>query len=222
MIYTALGDSITYGDNASSPRLAYPQLAVSTYNRSNPRMIRGYVLARSGWTSSNLLDAVLWQGSEMIKRSSVVSVWIGGVDLANAAITPLVNGGPFPNMEMLLQFRQNLSAILEHIRKISSARIVCCTQYNPFPSSSIAVEWISRLNQTTQTIAAAHGAKIAPAHKWFEGKQAELIDGYRGGQLEDILGGTLPIHPNDRGHRIIANGLAPYLFPKTNVSSKKK
>ncbi|MCK8489875.1 SGNH/GDSL hydrolase family protein [Paenibacillus sp. MBLB2552] len=222
MIYTALGDSITFGDNASSPRLAYPHLAVTAYQRSNPRTIKGYVLARSGWTSSNLLDAVLWQGSEMIKRSSVVSVWIGGVDLANAAITPLVNGGPFPNMELLLQFRRNLSAILRQIRKTSSARIVCCTQYNPFPSSSIAVEWIGRLNHTTQGIAAAYDAKVAPAHKWFEGKQAELIDGYREGQLEDILGGTLPIHPNDRGHRVIANGLAPYLFPKSKVSSKKK
>lgn len=222
MIYTALGDSITYGDNASSPKLAYPHLAVSAYQRSSPRTIRSYVLARSGWTSGNLLDAVLWQGSEMIKRSSVVSVWIGGVDLANAAITPLVHGGPFPNMELLVQFRRNLSAVLRHIRRTGPARIVCCTQYNPFPNSSIADEWIGRLNRTTQAIAAEYGAKTAPSHKWFEGKQAELIDGYREGWLEDILGGTLPIHPNDRGHRVIANGLAPYLFPKTNVSSKKK
>ncbi|WP_036699094.1 SGNH/GDSL hydrolase family protein [Paenibacillus sp. J14] len=222
MIYTALGDSITYGDNATSPRLAYPQLIVSDYNRSTPRPIRGYVLARSGWTSGNLLDAVLRQGSDMIRQSSVVSVWIGGVDLANSAIDPLVNGGPFPNTGILFQFRRNLSALLGHIRKISSARIVCCTQYNPFPSNSLAVEWISRLNETTHGIAASYGAKVAPAHRWFEGKQAELIDGYRGGQLEDLLGGTLPIHPNNQGHRVIANGLAPYLFPKTSVSSKKK
>ncbi|MGG6309372.1 SGNH/GDSL hydrolase family protein [Paenibacillus macerans] len=221
MIYTALGDSITFGDNASSPKQAYPHLAVMALNQTGARKATGYVLARSGWTSSNLLDAVLWQGSEMIKRSSVVSIWIGGVDLANAAITPFVQGGPFPNTEMLAQWKRNLNHILKHIRKTSRTRIVCCTQYNPFPHSPIAVEWIARLNRTTKEIAEGYDAKVAPAHKWFEGKQAELIDGYREGQLEDLLSGTLPIHPNDRGHRAIAKGLGPYLAPKTNVSSKK-
>lgn len=221
MIYTALGDSITFGDNASSPKLAYPHLAVSALN-SDSRKVSGYVLARSGWTSSNLLDAVLWQGSEMIRRSSTVSIWIGGVDLANAAISPLVHGGPFPNPELIFEFKRNLSGILKHIRKTSRARIVCCTQYNPFPNDPIAVEWINRLNLMTKGIAVTHGAQVAPTHKWFEGKQAELIDGYRKGEIEDILSGSLPIHPNNRGHRVIANGLVPYLVPGAKVSSKRR
>ncbi|GJM70504.1 hypothetical protein HMSSN036_27200 [Paenibacillus macerans] len=45
MIYTALGDSITFGENATSPAKAYPQLVVSSLNAANSRKVSGFVLA---------------------------------------------------------------------------------------------------------------------------------------------------------------------------------
>jgi lysophospholipase L1-like esterase len=213
MIYTALGDSITFGENASSLARAYPQLAVSMLN-SDSRQVRGFVLARSGWSSNDLLDALIRHRSSVIRHSSVVSVWIGGVDLANAALASIKTKKTLAVKQIVTGYRRNLSAIFTQIKKESHARIICCTQYNPFPNSPLSVESIGRLNYMINELAYSYGATVAPAHRWFEGKQADLIYGYRKGKIEDALSGSLPIHPNDRGHRVIATGLAPYLIPR--------
>ncbi|WP_274364384.1 SGNH/GDSL hydrolase family protein [Paenibacillus thermotolerans] len=215
MIYTALGDSITFGENASSWEKAYPQLVVSSFNAgSHTRKVRGYVLAHPGWSSADLLDAVIWKGGAFISRSDVVSVWIGGVDIANAALVSLRNRQPFAADQVIANYRRNLDAILARIKKGGRARIVCCTQYNPFPNSPVSYGWIDKLNRTTSELAQSRNVIVAPVHTWFEGKQAEWIYGYRNGKLEDALSGFLPIHPNDRGHRAIVSRLAPYLFPR--------
>lgn len=221
MIYTALGDSITFGENASSFKNAYPQLIVSSLNSSSYRY-KGYVLARPGWNSYDLLNAMIWQGSPLISYSSIVSIWIGGVDLANAAILTLKNKQPFSSKQILTRYRTHLSTMLSQIKKGSRARIVCCTQYNPFPNSPLAVEGIGGLNEMTHQVAQSYGVDVAPAHKWFEGKQADLIYGYKKGRIEDALHGSLPIHPNDEGHRAIATGLLPYLTPSSKISVKSR
>ncbi|MCY9692282.1 SGNH/GDSL hydrolase family protein [Paenibacillus alginolyticus] len=213
MIYTALGDSITFGEDASSLRKAYTQLTVSTLN-SRSRRVTGYVLARPGWSSYDLLDAVIWEGASMIRQSAVVSIWIGGVDLANAALFSLRSQQPLNAKQIATSYKRNLSAILSQIKNCSHARIICCTQYNPFPNSPLAIESIDRLNHLTNELAQSYDATIAPAHSWFEGKQADLIYGYQKGKIEDALSGSLPIHPNDRGHQVIAMGLAPYIIPR--------
>ncbi|NOU98201.1 SGNH/GDSL hydrolase family protein [Paenibacillus sp. LMG 31456] len=213
MIYTALGDSITFGENASSLAKAYPHLTVSTLNSSSCK-VRGLVLARPGWSSYDLLDAVIWQGSSTINRSAAVSVWIGGVDLANAALFSFKTKRPLDAKHIAANYRRNLSAIFTRIKKGSCARIICCTQYNPFPNSALSVEWVDGLNRTTNELAHSYDVTLAPVHMWFEGKQADLLYGYRKGKIEDALSGSLPIHPNDRGHRVIATKLAPYLIPQ--------
>jgi len=212
MIYTALGDSITFGKDASSMVNAYPRLIVSALN-TRSRKVTGYVLARSGWSSNNLLDAVLVRGASMIHQSDVVSIWIGGVDLANAAISSLRSQSPLPAKQLATNYSRNLGSLLTLIKKRSRARIICCTQYNPFPNSPLAVESISQFNRIIQDSARRYDATVAPAHMWFEGNQANLIYGYRNGKIEDALSGSLPIHPNDRGHRLIATRLSPYLIP---------
>jgi lysophospholipase L1-like esterase len=213
MIYTALGDSITFGESASSLANAYPQLTVSTLNACSCK-VSGCVLARPGWTSSDLLDAVICRGSSIIRRSNVVTIWIGGVDLANAALTSLKNQQPLPATQIATTYSRNLRTLITLIKKGSHARIICCTQYNPFPNSLLAVESIKRLNRLTYEIAQSCNVNIVPVHTWFEGKQADLIYGYRKGKIEDALSGTLPIHPNDRGHRVIATGLSRYIIPR--------
>lgn len=208
MLYTALGDSITFGENASSFAKAYPRLAVASLN-SRTRRVAGNVLAQPGWSSEDLLRAV--KGTPGISRSDIVSVWIGGVDIADAALASIATQKPPAIQQALLNYRRNLSQILGHLDKTSHACLICFTQYNPFPNSSIAIAGIRSLNQTTIEVARRYGAAVAPAHKWFEGKQASLIYGYRQGKVEDALSGFMPIHPNDRGHQVIASGLIPYL-----------
>ncbi|MCP3776093.1 SGNH/GDSL hydrolase family protein [Paenibacillus sp. MZ04-78.2] len=213
MIYTALGDSITFGENASSLAKAYPQLSVSVLN-SDSRKVRGFVLAQPGWNSDDLLDAVIWRGASVISLSSVVSVWIGGVDLANAALASFRTKQPLAVQHLAAGYKRNLSDIFARIKKGSRARIVCCTQYNPFPNTPLAVEAIGRLNRTINELAHSCNVTVVPAHTWFEGKQAELLHGYRNGRIEDALSRSMPIHPNNRGHRVIATGLVPYLIPR--------
>ncbi|WP_213584937.1 SGNH/GDSL hydrolase family protein [Paenibacillus sp. J2TS4] len=213
MIYTALGDSITFGQNASSLKKAYPHLIMSTLNIDS-RKVRGFVLARPGWSSYDLLDAVIWRGSSVISHSSVVSVWIGGIDLANAALASIRTKQPLAVKNIITNYKRNLSAIFTHIKKGSRARIICCTQYNPFPNSPLSVESISQFNLMINGLAHSYDVAVTPAHTWFEGRQAGLIYGYRNGKIEDALSGSLPIHPNDQGHRIIAMSLSPYLIPR--------
>ncbi|UHA75163.1 SGNH/GDSL hydrolase family protein [Paenibacillus sp. 481] len=212
MTYTALGDSITFGENASSMENAYPQLLVSTLNACSYR-VSGCVLARPGWTSSDLLRAMKWRGSSIIRHSNVVTIWIGGVDLANAALYALRTQQPLPVQQVATTYSRNMHTIITRIKKESCSRIIICTQYNPFPNSPLAIEAIARLNYLTSEIARSCNVILAPVHTWFEGKQAYLIYGYRNGVIEDAMSGFLPIHPNDQGHRVIATGLTPYLIP---------
>jgi len=211
MIYTALGDSITFGENASSKENAYPQLAVSTLNACSYK-VSGCILARPGWTSSDLLSAMKWRGSSIIRNSYVITIWIGGVDLANAALSSLKIQQPLPAQQIATSYSRNIRAIITRIKNESCARIIICTQYNPFPNSPLACESIARLNRLTSELARSCDVNLAPAHTWFEGKQAYLIHGYRNGKIEDAMSGSLPIHPNNQGHRVIATGLSPYLI----------
>ncbi|SDS67275.1 Lysophospholipase L1 [Paenibacillaceae bacterium GAS479] len=213
MLYVALGDSITFGESASSWARAYPQLSTAALNaRRYPT--RGAVIARSGWSSADLLNSIEGPGRNLIRQAEVITVWIGGIDVANYALEAYRNQQPIELGPVLADYSQNYSSILSYIRANSRARIVCCTQYNPFPNSPIAVTGIQLLNSTTDLVARRFGAVTAPVHSWFEGRQQNLIYGYQNGIIEDALNGFFPIHPNNRGHQVIARGLFPFLTPR--------
>lgn len=214
IFYTAMGDSITYGESASSPQRAYPALVASLL-RSRSKQVHGLILAEPGWTSNSLLQAVLSDTSFPLQSSTTISIWIGGDDLLQAGLTALRNPSPDVFTRGLLIFRQNLDSLIRLIRRSSRAQIVLCTQYNPFPNTALAAEAISNLNEVIADVAARHTALLAPADSWFTGREAELIAGYRHGRLEDAAAnlpfGPYPIHPNDKGHSVIAHNLAPYI-----------
>lgn len=65
----------------------------------------------------DLLDAVIWRGSPLISHSSVVSVWIGGVDLANAALASIKTKKPLAVKHFVTSYRRNLSTIFTQIKK---------------------------------------------------------------------------------------------------------
>lgn len=220
MIYIAFGDSITYGENASSVAKAYPALIVSKA-RASSRPMEGYVLARPGWDSNELLDAIAWKGDPLLQAAAVVSVWIGGVDLLERALPALLGQSglrayPSSTASLPASFMKEHERVMRNmialLKQKSMARIVLCTQYNPFPASPLAVRSIAALNRATVAAARKSGVAVAPAHEWFEGRQPSLIDGYRSGRIEDALSGKLPIHPNNRGHRVIAQGLSPNII----------
>ncbi|CAM3712906.1 SGNH/GDSL hydrolase family protein [Alicyclobacillus pomorum] len=210
-LYTALGDSITAGQRATAPTFAYPLRLVSMLRHRNIPAV-GAVLANPGWTSSALQSAVLENPTDYLSRANTISIWIGGDDIAFTGLA-LLEGAPRSVVPQALRsYGVRTGQLVGAIRKISKAKVILCTQYNPFPNSPLAAEAIRALNHVTATVASRTGAIVAPAHKWFAGREAALIAGYRTGRLEDgVRGGQLPVHPNDAGHRVIADGLLPLL-----------
>lgn len=211
MLYTALGDSITAGEGATSPARAYPSLVVSMLQTRSDRAV-GEVLAQPGWTSAELEWAVLENSPIYLQRARAISIWVGADDLVNAGLAVL-HGAPKQTIKRSIEhYGRDIATLVLAIRKVSHRPVILCTQYNPFPNTPIAAEAIGGLNTVTIGVAGRLNTALAPAHMWFEGKQAELIAGYRTGRLQDVLTSPRPpVHPNDKGHLVIAQGLSPMI-----------
>lgn len=208
--YTALGDSITAGVGASSPISAYPCVAARLLReKSCPTKVDAF--AYPGWTSTDLRHALADYDYSPVRKSNVASIWIGGDNLIAAGLLILKGAGTQAIPKLLSQYEHDLIAIVKDARRFSHGSIVLCTQYNPFPNTPVAVQSIQALNGITQRVASRYRTKLASAHQWFAGNQAEFIAGYRNGRLEDAAAGSLPVHPNDKGHMRIARGLLPLI-----------
>ena len=208
--YLALGDSITVGIGASSRYCAYPWLIKSRLAGRLSSPIELKVVGRSGWTSTSLMTALFSQDPDHVRRSNVITIWIGGDDLVKAGHAIL--GGKDPNLLalMLTHYKKNLTTMVHGIKQISRARIILCTQYNPFPNSPIAISAMQSLNQITKEVAAKFCTDLAPVHTAFAGREALLIQGYNGGRIEDVFDGAIPpIHPNNEGQRVATDVLYP-------------
>ncbi len=217
-LFTALGDSITAGENATSPLHAYPSLVVSLL-QSRSDSVAGEVLAYPGWTSEALEMAVLENAPLYLQQSNAISIWVGGDDLTDAALAVL-RGAPRQTLQRsLAQYGRNIASLVLAIRSVSRAPVILCTQYNPFPNSPVADEAVDALNRITAGVSSRLNARLAPVHAWFAGRQASLIAGYRTGRIEDALAtAAVPVHPNNRGHRVIARGLTRMIRPATVYS----
>jgi acyl-CoA thioesterase-1 len=216
MWYTALGDSITAGSGASAPWRAYPaQILRRSAARAVPQSACLHILARPWWTTAALDMAVRANDIGPLARATAISGWIGGDNLAQAGLRLLE--GPRRDAAALVtaairSHQAHLAGLLRFLGSVTRARLVVYAQYNPFPNSPLAVQAMAGLNDATRAVARRAAVPVAPADTWFAGREAELIHGYRTGRLEDALRcPVLPVHPNDRGHSVIAANLWPYL-----------
>ncbi|TCP53867.1 lysophospholipase L1-like esterase [Tumebacillus sp. BK434] len=212
ILYTAMGDSITAGLNASAPSLAYPSCIMRSLKERGKEAKLG-VIAQNGWTSS-ALRCVAPEAAGLLHNSTTITIWIGGNDLLQAAAGIVVGGRPVQTAiaGRLASYSSNMERIVASVRQHSKACIILCTQYNPFPNSPVAVEGVAALNKSTADSAKRLGTELAPVHEWFEGSQPALIFGYRNGRIEDALRPfRRPIHPNNAGHAMIARHLASYI-----------
>lgn len=217
MLFVALGDSITYGLGASRPSLAYPRVLARLlqHSRRTGSRVCAQVLAEPGWTSGALASAVVGNGAPLFSGSGAIVIWVGGDNLAYAGLAALENrSNALRTIEAgIRQYGVELARLVQYIKMNTRAPILVCTQYNPFPNSPIAEQGIGALNQATATVAGRLGVQLVPSAAWFAGRQSELIAHYRTGTLADVRRPPLPIHPNDRGHRVIAEGLYSVMAP---------
>ncbi|MDB4868646.1 MAG: Lysophospholipase [Cohnella sp.] len=208
--YIALGDSITYGQSASSSSRAYPSRVTSMLKLKGIQA-KKIVFAQPSWTSADLAEEINTDPS-FLSCAKVVTVLIGGNDLIHYGLSSLREPAA-PILGMINRYKRRLDIILGLVRIMGVKHIICCTQYNPFPNSVIAVDAIRIMNQQITASAITNRCLVARVDRWFSGNEHSLIYGYRGGHAEEALHGFAAVHPNDQGHEVIATGLFSSIYP---------
>jgi lysophospholipase L1-like esterase len=181
-------------------------------------------LAVGGATSTTLLTGQLPAAEDELRAHNgdrnprndvlVVTIDIGGNDVFS--VVPSCTAGPTPACLALVQarlqaFETNFTQILGDLRGAAGpdTAIIAMTYYNPLPSCQLSAlaglaevvleggPGVEGLNDRIRRISAANGVAVADTY----GKLA----------AKDLVGGADCLHPNDSGHRIIADVFAAAL-----------
>lgn len=213
-LYTALGDSITKGYSAPGKR-GYVYMLATVLDQRIP-CFRVYNAGQKGLTSGQLLLLLGFSPRLrfMVQRAGLLTLWIGGNDLLYTYLrNKMLCRNPAIYEPMLISYQKNINGILSLIRSRQSRPPFVCNLYNPFPHSALAWKLISALNHSLQDACNRWHAPLIDIYSVFQGRQPELIHGYRNGKLSDIrLVGSKPIHPNLQGHQVITGALLNAIY----------
>ncbi len=231
-LYLALGDSLATGAGASDPaRTAYVPLFYE-HRRGIPSCDRGAAevcpamqlqnLWRAGATTTMLLQHQLPLAREILEARNgddnprndveVITIDIGGNDAF--ALVNVCGAGVTPGCVQAIQVTfatvaQNLTSALSQLSAAAGpeTEIVVMTYYNALiacdrsavaPLADLVLEGgpglPMGLNDLIRAVAARVGASVAETY------------GLLG--PDDLVGGTDCLHPDDSGHRIIAEAFA--------------
>jgi lysophospholipase L1-like esterase len=206
-LYAALGDSITYGYEASTDDAAYVARFVEYLSKN--RSVNLFVHAKPGWTSKHLVKSLPKVPDCIWKEAQLITVMMGGNDLLRAS--PWLLSGTAKNIQKVAQrFQDNLERIVHTVRQPRTTCIIA-TLYNPFPNSELAEECIGIMNQSILHIAKQYQLAVADVRNVFRNREQRYIKGYKQGSIRDMRWIGNPIHPNDEGHAAIAKAfLAAY------------
>jgi lysophospholipase L1-like esterase len=235
VLYTALGDSIGFGLFAPIGDGYVPTFDrfIEADSGANVKTIN---LSVPGWTSSDLLGAI--RGNLLFRvsvaTSTIVTVNIGGNDLLGARgdYKDRTCGGA-DNQDCLRAgvavFRANFNAILAEVRSLRGGRstiIRTMDIYNPFVNEDRAQDtwpndqgndfqvlkpYLDVINNQIAAAAAARNIPFAQVYLAFNGPNGDIDPDDLGLLSFDNL------HPNRRGHRLIADllrglGYSPFAF----------
>jgi lysophospholipase L1-like esterase len=222
VIYTGLGDSLGFGLFAPIGDGYVPVYGrfVEADTGANVTLVN---LSVPGWTSSDLLGAI--RGNILFRipvaTSSVITLDIGGNDLlgARGSYGDRTCGGP-DNQDCLraavATFRANWNAILNEVlslRSTSNTVIRTMDIYNPFVNEDrardtwpndqgndfqVAKVYLDQINNHIVTTSAARNIPCARVYRAFNGPNGDVDAGDQGLIAFDGL------HPNGRGHQLIA------------------
>lgn len=208
------GDSIAYGVGAPEGYGFVPVLATLLAQRQRQRV--PYLnFGVSGMTSIQLASAFYGLDAWLLglHKAATVCILIGGDDII-ADIPVLLTKNRQQIQAALVQSQLAYQSILRTVRNVTRCPIVVGTIYNPFPNTELAQYVINTFNAVViESSASRYQIPVAPIHDAFSGHQAQLIDGYTNGVAlsKSSRGESVPVHPNARGHRVVADVFAASL-----------
>ena len=211
MHLSVYGDSIAAGQGAPPGMGFVPQLArLSAVQRRSAVTFLNF--GQSGMTSGDLASALSHNDAWLdgLMDASAVCLLIGGDDLIRSI--PLLLAENRRGLERtLLDCAANWRRILAILRRHSRGPIAVGTLYDPFPATAAATRAVAAYNEFVIAPAAATaGTALAPVHAAFSGRESSLIHGYSNGRADapGRDGVIHPVHPNARGHDVIAQVFA--------------
>jgi lysophospholipase L1-like esterase len=213
--YTALGDSLAFG--AVAERGYVLRFADFLRTDANAR-VTTINLGIPGWTSADLLGALRNDTAfrDRVSNAEVVTFDVGGNDLLGARrrFREGTCGGP-ANLDcfrtVVDEFKQNWDAILAEVlalRGRENTILRTMDVYNPFVAEQKALgifdalrPFLDEVNEHITQTSAQVGIPCARVFVAFNG-----ANGDQDPIAEGLLSPDL-VHPNDRGHEVIAEAL---------------
>jgi lysophospholipase L1-like esterase len=209
-VYVSIGDSIAAGNGASDAETTSFVALLAAREEVTFRNV-----AKAGATTQDVLVDQLGPALVPIQAARVAFVTIsaGGNDLATLIPNVACVEEPLPDscpLEASLErVEANLDRIISYIRETNtSVPIVLLAVPNLFSGTGHAWEApagrvLPELGRVIRDVASRYDhVAVADASGAFEG---------RGGELTHILDDAFDPHPNDAGHRAIADALAEAL-----------
>ena len=210
-VYLALGDSIAAGSGASDPATtSYVSLVAAALRDEFGPELEVRSLAVGGHTTQDLINNQLDPALEALRAGDVrlVTLTISGNDLNQVQDSPDApaciqdpSRPPCPVPEILVGTEERLDSILGQLREAGPDTAIAIQVYpNLFSGTGHqferpAEQAFGLLNDVILRIADPYDVLIADPRADFAG---------RGGELSHLLDPTPDPHPNDAGHRVIA------------------
>jgi lysophospholipase L1-like esterase len=209
IVYTALGDSIATGIWSSA---GYVRL-FADHLQSDLGAVRLNNLAVNGWTTADLLEALRTNETyrEAVRTADVVTLSIGGNDLLLGRGAYIRGNCGESGWECLRSTTdavlENYDAILDEIQALVGPRpavIRAMDVYNPYAgvdtgALDVLKPYLDEINSYICWSAEVRSMGCARVYEAFNGPSGE------DDPVAQALIGFDGIHPNDRGHGLIAD-----------------
>jgi lysophospholipase L1-like esterase len=196
--YFALGDSLTVGFGAL-PTLGWTSRYRVMTERYFQRPVLYYERARMGARSDEVLHMLYDTPADVVRQADIITITAGGNDLIQAARSFSHIPDPKFFWEALNHCTRHLQLLIHYIERLKQERkspyiIRMIELYNPFPYMPEGAVWVQRFNQNIRRLENGR-IRVARIYKAFLHREPELI----------ALDG---LHPNSRGHAVIASKVA--------------
>lgn len=210
--YVALGDSIAAG---AGSRTSYVEELAARVETQLDRDVAVTNLARSGWTSADLLEAL--RGDPAMRKAvagaDLVTWDVGGNDLLAVLDEIDTTPGGVENLQPVRTAVETLKtnwdeivAELVELRRDDTVVLRAMDVYHPFVTEhreaglfDTLAPFLDEVNAHLGATDGQHGIRVAGVHQAFNGPDGTTEPASEGLLAPDGL------HPSERGHRLIAD-----------------